>query len=223
VRARPRATQKADRPTLWIIAGPNGSGKSTLYSTTNIEDFGQSVWIINPDLLAEQISVGEQRALVDANLEAVRRIEQLLTASIAAYQTVGVETVLSTSKYRKLVVEAKKKGFEIRLIYVVLDDVEKNVERVRQRVDKGGHDVPEDRIRVRYNRSLNQLPWFLNHADKAFLYDNSNIQPRLMAKKEHDVITIYPATFSKIRKILVRMSVGGRRGRLAYRRKLADG
>jgi predicted ABC-type ATPase len=59
---------KIDKPTLWIVAGPNGSGKSTLYSGTDIEGFGQSIWIINPDLLARQISIGEGQDLKNANL-----------------------------------------------------------------------------------------------------------------------------------------------------------
>ena len=45
----------SSRPKLWIVAGPNGSGKSTLYDTTLIDDFGRSVWIINPDLLTQRI------------------------------------------------------------------------------------------------------------------------------------------------------------------------
>ncbi len=197
--------EKTERPTLWIVAGPNGSGKSTLYTTANIEGFGRSIWIINPDLLAQQISFVERRELSEANLESVIRIEKWLWASIAAYKTVGVETVLSTAKYRPLVVDAKKKGFEIGLIFVILDDVEKNIERVRLRVEKGGHDVPEDRIRSRYKRSLRQLPWFLEHADKALLYENSAEQPSLMASKERDAITIYPAAFEAIRRMIIRM------------------
>src|SRR5262245_19903820 len=100
-------------------------------------------------------------ALDDANPQAVQRIEAWLETSIAAHQTVGVETVLSTPKYRRLVEKAKTLGFEIRLIYVLLDSPQRNVERVRLRVKKGGHAVPEDKILQRYTRSLEQLPWFL--------------------------------------------------------------
>ena len=185
----------------------------------NIEGFGQSVWIINPDLLSQQISLSERRKLPDANLEAVTRIEKWLWASINAYLTAGVETVLSTPKYQPLVNEAHERGFDVRLIYVVLDDVEKNIERVRLRVARGGHDVPEDKIRARHKRSLAQLPWFLERADKASIFDNSGSEPRLIASKEKNTITVYPATFPAIRRILVRMSVTGRhRLRLGSRR-----
>lgn len=147
-----------DRPVFWIVAGPNGSGKSSAYQDSDIESFARTVWIINPDLLTARIRVVEGLAQGDANLAAVQRIETWLEASIRAYQTVGVETVLSTDKYRRLVLAAKALGFEIRLTYVILDSPERNIERVKLRVAKGGHAVPEDKIVERYRRSLDQLP-----------------------------------------------------------------
>jgi hypothetical protein len=92
--------KQLDRPKFWIVAGPNGSGKSTLYTGATIKDFNRSVWIINPDLLTARIRAVESIGLQKANLESVRRIYTWLEASIAAHQTVGVETVLSTDKYR---------------------------------------------------------------------------------------------------------------------------
>jgi len=74
-----------------IIAGPNGSGKTSLFQTTIIEDFGRTVWIINPDLLAARIKVVEGIGSRAANLQAVKRIESWLKISIASHQTVGVE------------------------------------------------------------------------------------------------------------------------------------
>jgi predicted ABC-type ATPase len=104
-----------------------------------------------------------------------------------------VETVLSTPKYRRLVELAKGIGFEVWLLYVVLDTPERNIQRVRVRVLKGGHDVPPDRIEARYWRSLVQLPWFLEAADRAFLYDNSGEQPRLVGLKEDGEIALDPS------------------------------
>ncbi len=181
-----------ERPTLWIVAGPNGSGKSSLYGNTDIEAFDQSVWIINPDLLTQRIQDVEKLALRQANLEAVRRIEAWLEASIRAHQTVGVETVLSTDKYRRLVTEAKQRDFAFRLIYVMLRSPDLNVERVRLRVEKGGHDVPEASIRGRWMRSLDQLPWFLDQADQAAMFDNSGAVPRLIGRKQQGSTIIDP-------------------------------
>ena len=105
--------KKLDRPKFWIVAGPNGSGKSSIYTDTDIEDFGGSVWIINPDLLTARIQQIERLKARAANIQAVIRIYSWLEASIAAYQTIGVETVLSTEKYRALVLAAKAHGFEV--------------------------------------------------------------------------------------------------------------
>lgn len=174
------------------MAGPNGSGKSSLYGNTDIEAFDQSIWIINPDLLTARIQHVEKIPLREANVQAVTRIEAWLEASINAHQTVGVETVLSTDKYRRLVEASKARGFEFRLIYVMLQSPDLNVERVRLRVAKGGHDVPEDRIRKRWTRSLEQLPWFLDQADQAALFDNSGARPQLIGRKQSGSVLIDP-------------------------------
>jgi predicted ABC-type ATPase len=181
-----------ERPTFWIVAGPNGSGKSSLYGNSEIEAFDQSVWIINPDLLTRRIQEVEGLALQEANLQAVIRIEAWLDASLRAHQTVGVETVLSTDKYRRLVIEAKRRRFEFRLIFVMLASPDLNVQRVRRRVREGGHDVPEQKIHERWFKSLQQLPWFLDQADQAAIFDNSAAVPRLIGRKLDGAITIDP-------------------------------
>lgn len=171
--------RKAERPVLWIVAGPNGSGKSSLYNHTSIEGWGGSVWIINPDLLTATIQEQEQHPLDQCNLLAVQRIEQWLEASINAYQTIGVETVLSSSKYRRLVTLAKERGFEVRMIYAVLDTVELQYERIRIRVSEGGHDVPFDKVRQRRERSFVEFCWFLEAVDRCFVFNNSDAEPDL--------------------------------------------
>jgi len=165
------------------VAGPNGSGKSTLYGRTDIKDFGRSVWIINPDLLTAHIAKREKLNLQMANAATLDRIHAWLGASVKAYRTIGVETVLSTPKYRRLVRLAKRLGFEIRLLYVTLQNVELNIQRVKARVREGGHSVPVGKIRTRQKRSYNQLPWFLEQADIALIYDNSSTEPKLIGEK----------------------------------------
>jgi predicted ABC-type ATPase len=203
--------KKPDRPKLWIVAGPNGSGKSTIYTGSSIKDFGGSVWIINPDLLAARIKSVESKSLRTANLEAVKRIYVWLEASIAAHQTVGVETVLSTDKYRRLVLAAKAARFEVRLIYVLLKSAEMNVERVRMRVADGGHRVPKMKILERRERSLQQLPWFLEQADGAWLYDNSGIKPRLIGTKINGKIDIDPAAMPEIKMVAEQIMTNSKR------------
>jgi predicted ABC-type ATPase len=185
-------------PVFWIVGGPNGSGKSSAYQDANIEAFARSVWIINPDLLTARLQETEGLDLQAANLQAVMRIEAWLEASIRAHQTVGVETVLSTDKYRRLVHAAKALKFEIRLTYVILDSPKRSIERVRLRVEKGGHAVPEDKIVERYARSLEQLPWFLREADQASLFDNSGSAPRRIGWKKNGTIALDPDALPQI-------------------------
>ncbi len=139
------------------------------------------MWIINPDLLTVDIRDREAAAPAAANLAAVQRIEAWLGASLDVYQTIGVETVLSSPKYRPLVERAKARGFQVRVIYVLLQSAALQIERVRIRVANGGHDVPEAKIRDRRARSFAQLAWFAQHVDQLVLFDNSSGEPALMA------------------------------------------
>lgn len=177
-------------PRLWIVAGPNGCGKSTAYSRSDVAEFDGSVWIINPDLLTKRLQSHEALQLMQANLEAVQRIEAWLKASIDVHQTIGVETVLSTPKYRPLVSAAKAKGFDVRLIYVFVDTLERQLDRIRLRVTKGGHDVPRDKVATRRKRSFEQLPWFFWNADQAWILDNSAAEPKLVARKNKSDVSI---------------------------------
>jgi predicted ABC-type ATPase len=149
-------------------------------------------------LLAARIQATESLGPRAANLEALRRIEKWLHASIDAHQTIGVETVLSTPKYRKLVCAAKQKQFEIVLVYVLLNTAGLNIARVKQRVQKGGHDVPVRKILERRERSLRQLPWFLKQCDTAWIYDNSGAKPRLMGSKVGTTLTLEPDALPEI-------------------------
>jgi predicted ABC-type ATPase len=201
------AAAKSDAPKFWIIAGPNGSGKSSLYGSqrdaiygnTKIGNFDRSFWIINPDLLTLRIRSTERLGLREANIAAANRIEAWLEASISAHQSVGVETVLSTDKYRRLVKAAKGLGFEIRLVYVILRTPELNIQRVRLRVRKGGHSVPLKKIKERWSRSLRQLPWFLDQADWALLLDNSD-DLRVIGRKSDGMVVLDPDAQPEIEK-----------------------
>ena len=196
---------KPDRPILLIVAGPNGSGKSSAYQDTVAQFEGRTIWIVNPDLLTVRIRDAEHIDLLPANLAAVQRLETWILASIDVHKSIGVETVLSTDKYRKVVTKAQELGFEFWLIYVVLDSPDLNVARVQTRVLKGGHHVAEADVRRRYARSLGQLPWFLDKADFCILYDNSGAQPRRVGVKRGGDLTLDPSA----PKVLIDAVIGG--------------
>ena len=199
---------------MWIVAGPNGSGKTSIYRDADIEGFGGSVWIINPDALAERIRDVESLSADEANLEAVKRIQAWLEASVRAHQTVGVETVLSTPKYRDLVLAAKARGFEICLIYVLLESADLQIERVRLRVAKGGHDVPVNKIIERRGRSLGQLPWFLDQADRAWIFNNSGAKPRLIGTKSQNAITLDTGALPEVSEAVEQLRTGLSQGEM---------
>jgi predicted ABC-type ATPase len=180
------AAKGTERPRFWIIAGPNGCGKSTAYGHGDVMGLDGSVWIINPDLLTARLKEAEGLDLLAANLAAVQRIEAWLDKSIEVHQTIGVETVLSSPKYRRLVDKAKAHNFEICFVFIYVENIEIQLERIRARVAKGGHDVPPDKVRERRERSFDQMPWFFGKADRAWILDNSGSETGLVGYKFFD-------------------------------------
>lgn len=69
-----------------------------------------------------------------------------------------------------------------RLVYICVESPEQSIQRVRERVAQGGHDVPDDDVRRRYARSISNLRRVVDLADESILYDNSGPEPRLIAE-----------------------------------------
>lgn len=88
-------------------------------------------------------------------------------------QSFAIETTLSGRNYLEMMVRARTLGFEVVLIYIGTEDVNINLSRIQQRVRDGGHDVPENDVRRRYERSLDHLPLAVQRADHTLLFDNS--------------------------------------------------
>ena len=82
--------------------------------------------------------------------------------------------------------EARTAGYRVYLYWVVTEDAQVNVDRVAQRVQEGGHDVPTDKIRRRYSDALALLRAAMETSDRAYLFDNSTSEgPRLVAEWKH--------------------------------------
>lgn len=171
---------------LWLIAGPNGAGKTTLAKalerggTLNV-----SQWL-NPDELAKKLQTAQgEDAWLDASLNAAITIEKSVRENITKSISFAVETVLSSGKYRAIVREAHAAGFMIGMVYVVLSSPDLAVLRVKTRVEAGGHNVPEEKIRSRWERSLDQLVWYSEQVDELYVFcnDDLNAAPTLLAKR----------------------------------------
>lgn len=96
-----------------------------------------------------------------------------------------MESTLSGKTYIGFLRDAKQAGYEIELHYVWLTSADMAVQRVRQRVKKGGHPVPESDIRRRYQRSTDHfIGDYLPLADRWFIWNNVNFRPVLLANRK---------------------------------------
>ncbi|MFA6546203.1 MAG: zeta toxin family protein [Limisphaerales bacterium] len=170
-------------PELWIIAGPNGAGKTTFSGATEFRAKLDGVRFFNPDeltlaLLRKQgyasFATAPQDVLRATNIRAAEEVFKVLTQSVVSGEHVGVETVLSTDKYKPLVERVRELRGRFYLIYVSLASPALSLERVRRRVSMGGHDVPAEKLGERWQRSLDNLTWFAREADDFWVFDNSD-------------------------------------------------
>ncbi len=96
--------------------------------------------------------------------------------------TFTFETVMSSPDKIAFMREAQQRGYRTYLYFVATDDPAINLARVAQRVAQGGHDVPEDRVRKRYERSIGLLDEACSAADRAYVFDNSGEAHELLAE-----------------------------------------
>ena len=169
-------------PELWIVAGPNGAGKTTCVQKIPASNFISSVAFLNPDnVTLEKLRRNGYRGFSDAPVdvqtslffESADEVQHRLEAAIERGESVGIETVLSTDKYRKLVERVLELNGRFQLIYVALRTPEIAQARVANRVARGGHGIPNDKIASRFFRSLEKLTWNASRAHTFWVLDNS--------------------------------------------------
>ncbi|MBR6229801.1 MAG: zeta toxin family protein [Eubacterium sp.] len=150
-----------------IFAGVNGAGKTTLYQTN--EEY-LDLPRINLDEIVRGIgSWKNSRDISEAGIIAVREIRRLFDEGRSFNQ----ETTLCGHSIFRNIFKAKELGYSIELSYVGLRTAEIAIERVAQRVRDGGHGIPEEDIRRRYNESLINLKKIIPFCDRARIYDNT--------------------------------------------------
>jgi predicted ABC-type ATPase len=159
------------KPEIRIYAGPNGSGKSTF--TEYLGTFGK---YINADEIMKQLDCSD--------LEAAQIAEKYREESIASRIDFSFESVLSTDRNLKLLEKAKNQGYFIKAFYVLTKGPDINIGRIKSRVFKGGHQVPEDKIVSRYFKALELVPKLVEVCDVIHIYDNSNYFERIFKKRK---------------------------------------
>ena len=160
-------------PEVVVFAGPNGSGKTTITRMAKI--VGQ---YINADDI--------KRTTFCTALEAAVKAEELREQMVQQKKDFSFETVLSTDRNLSLLRKAKEQGYFVRGIYVLTSNVDINVARIEAREASGGHGVPEEKVRSRYDRALVLLPELVKICDILHIYDNTS-EPFRIFKKRKDV------------------------------------
>lgn len=129
----------------------------------------------NPDDAAARIRHARPHVSeVQANSQAWNQGTRLLRRAIAERLNFAFETTLGGNTIPALLGSALSAGLEVRVWYVGLSSVELHIDRVRARVEKGGHPIPEQKIRERFDRSRLNLIRLLPRLTELLLYDNSS-------------------------------------------------
>lgn len=157
-------------PNLYIISGCNGAGKTTasftiLPSMLNCNEF------VNADEIAKGLSPFQpEKVAIEAGRIMLNRIQEL----IAMNSDFAFETTLATRSYVNTIREAKLKGYFVTLIYFWLNTPQLAIERVKERVAMGGHNIPEDIILRRYSNGIHNLTnLYCSICDFWMIIDNS--------------------------------------------------
>ena len=142
-----------DAPTLVILAGPNGAGKSTSARTLLAETL-QLMTFVNADVIAQGLSGFNPESMAVA---AGRLMLQRLHALAEQRSSFAFETTLAGRSYGPWLKSLGKEGYRVHLVYLRLASADLAVARVAERVHSGGHSIPEETIRQRYRRSIDNF------------------------------------------------------------------
>ena len=163
---------------LDLVVGPNGAGKSTFIAFTLAPLLPGSV-VVNADEIARQRWPGDPASHA---YDAARIAADTRATLIELGRSFIAETVFSHPSKLALVGTARRAGFTV-VLHVLLIPEDLAVERVRHRVQAGGHDVPETKIRERHRRLWPLVADAMALSDTATVYDNSRLRgPRIVAQ-----------------------------------------
>lgn len=161
-------------PVLVFLAGSNGAGKSTFF-----RDYLQPLGL--PFLNADEIARRLREAVILTEAEDIERLAFEITENqraslLSARLSFCTETVFSDPQGAKLdfLRQARAAGYTSFLIFIGISDPELSIARVMQRVETGGHDVPDAKLRGRFPRTHENLRKAIPIVDEVFIFDNSS-------------------------------------------------
>jgi len=160
---------------VYVIAGPNGAGKTT-FAREFLPNYAHCPNFLNADLIAADLSpLAPESAAMAAGRRMLEQIEHLA----ARRDDFGLEITLAGRVHLKLIRNLKLSGYEVRFFYLWLPSVELALSRVRERVSRGGHDIPEYIVRRRFDF------WsrYRFVADRWMFFDNSEQLPFVIASE----------------------------------------
>ncbi|NUO09608.1 MAG: zeta toxin family protein [Candidatus Brocadia sp.] len=164
-----------------IIAGPNGAGKTTFAKEYLPNEAGCPVFV-NADLIAAGLSPFFPE---HAAFRAGRLVFEEIKTHLLCNDSFAFETTLSGKIYAQMIPRWQKMGYTVKLIFLSLYDVEIAIERVKGRVLQGGHNVPEEIIRRRFEKGgFNFQHVYKQLVNAWILYDNSGKMPKLLEEGE---------------------------------------
>ncbi len=177
-------------PNLFVIAGPNGAGKTT-YARRFLPEEMRTREFVNADMIAAGLSpFAPDTAAFEAGRIMLRRLRELTALRV----DFAFETTLSGRTYAPLLREMRAAGYRIRMDFLWIPQLGITRQRVRQRVAKGGHDIPEEVQQRRFHLGIRNLATLyrplLSHWR---LYDNTFDQPHLVAEEQEGVFKISDA------------------------------
>ena len=180
----------SQRPSnIYVIAGVNGAGKSSLQGAAIREDGG---YYYNPDEAARTLrETTPALTQTQANSAAWHEGVRLLKRAIEERLEFAFETTLGANTIPQLLRKAAMRGIQIHVWYVGLAGPEQHIERVHARVLQGGHDIPEQDIRRRYDRSRLNLIELLPRLTTLRVFDNSHEADPAIGQKPLPILVLH--------------------------------
>jgi predicted ABC-type ATPase len=175
-------------PVIAVLAGVNGAGKSSVAGGFLLKE-GDTFF--NPDTVAQQIrNLHPDIPLAMANAHAWQIGKSLLEQAIAGGRDYRFETTLGGRSIAQLLQQAARAGHRLHIWFCGLASADLHLKRVRSRVAHGGHDIPEEKIRERWNRSRENLIRLLPLIDHLRVYDNSAESDPAEGHRPHPVLLL---------------------------------